>query len=234
MITASNKKYRTRLIEYNPLNPYVHHMVFLILRRLNMYSTCEYVISAVSKKQYPNDQNFNEYVFLGRSNVGKSSFINALTNTKMLARTSSKPGKTQTINFFLINKKFYFVDVPGYGYATHSFSKREDFGNYIEEYLKDNPNLKMAFLLIDTKVGPTKDDILMFQFLKFLKIKITLISTKCDKIGTTMLFKHKKMIKQKLEINDNQIIFTSSLTKVGMDQVRDLIEPTNNNDEKVN
>lgn len=189
-----------------------------------MYNSCEYIISAVSKKQYPNTKGLNEYVFLGRSNVGKSSFINALTNRKMLARTSSKPGKTQTINFFLIDEKFYFVDVPGYGYASQSMSSRENYGTYIEEYLKDNPNLKIAFLLIDTKVGPTKDDILMYQYLQFLNINIMIIATKSDKVRTTFLPKNKKMIKETLNIKDDQIIFTSAETKVGIDKVREIIQ----------
>ncbi len=112
-----------------------------------MFNECKYVISAVSKKQFPNENNLNEFVFVGRSNVGKSSFINALTNRKMLAKTSSKPGKTRAINFFLIDQKMYLVDLPGYGYASHSQSTRESFGNYIEEYLTDNSNLKAVFFI---------------------------------------------------------------------------------------
>ena len=188
-----------------------------------MYKSCEYIISAVSKKQYPNHQHLNEYVFLGRSNVGKSSFINALTNKKMLARTSQKPGKTQTINFFLIDNQFFLVDVPGYGYASRSISTRESFGTYIEEYLKDNQNLKIAFLLIDAKVGPTKDDILMYEYMRYLNLNIYIIATKIDKIGSTLLQKHKNNIIAKLDIPKDRLILTSSQTKYNMESVRELL-----------
>ena len=105
-----------------------------------MFKKCEYVISAVSRKQNPNISNVPEFVFLGRSNVGKSSFINFLVNRKLLARTSTKPGKTIAVNFYNIDDKMYFVDVPGYGYAARSFEQKDKFGGYIEEYLVDNLN----------------------------------------------------------------------------------------------
>jgi GTP-binding protein len=187
-----------------------------------MFDKCEYIISAVSKKQFPNQQGLNEYVFLGRSNVGKSSLINAITNRKLLARTSSKPGKTQTINFFLIDEKLYFVDVPGYGYAITSHEKRANFGDYLEEYLTENPNLKIAFLLVDTKVGPTKDDIIMHQYLQFLQIRTIVITTKADKIGITHLPRHLKMIKEKLKTD--QIIVTSTVSRTGIDKVIQLLD----------
>ncbi|HHU55440.1 MAG TPA: YihA family ribosome biogenesis GTP-binding protein [Acholeplasmataceae bacterium] len=187
-----------------------------------MFNKCEYIISAVSKKQFPNKTGLNEYVFLGRSNVGKSSLINAITNRKLLAHTSSKPGKTQAINFYLIDEKLYFVDVPGYGYASQSVSKRLDFGKYIESYLKNNPNLKIAFLLVDTKVGPTNDDILMYEYLKYLNINTTIIATKADKVGTTHLQKHIRNIKEKL--GDDNLIITSSLRKQGIDKIIKLID----------
>lgn len=192
-----------------------------------MFKNCEYIISAVSKKQYPNANNLNEYVFLGRSNVGKSSFINALTGRKMLARTSSKPGKTQTLNFYLIDNEFYFVDVPGYGYASRSMDSRLNYGSYIEEYLTNNHNLKIAFLLVDSKVGPTKDDILMCEYMKFLNLNIMIIGTKVDKVGTTSIYKQRKMIKEKLGINDNSLIMTSSQTKKGIEEIVEIIESKN-------
>ena len=188
-----------------------------------MFDKCEYIISAVNKKQFPNHNQLPEFVFLGRSNVGKSSFINALTNRKMLARTSSKPGKTQTINFFLIHEAFYLVDVPGYGYASRSRDDRLRYGEYIEAYLINNPNLKIAFLLVDTKVGPTNDDILMMNYLKHLALNIIVIGTKADKIGKTMLSKQKALIRNSLLVDDNTIILTSATTKQGFDQVITLI-----------
>ena len=159
-----------------------------------MFKSCEYVISAVSKKQFPNVNNLNEYVFLGRSNVGKSSFINALTNRKALAKTSSKPGKTRAINFFIIDEKMYLVDVPGYGYAAQSITTREDFGKYIEEYLK------------------------------YLNITVMVVGTKCDKVGTTQLIKHKKMISNTLGLSLDKIFLTSSEKKLGFDKIIELLE----------
>jgi GTP-binding protein len=188
-----------------------------------MYQSSEYVISAVSKAQFPNKNNSNEYVFLGRSNVGKSSFINSLTNKKMLARTSAKPGKTITINFYLIDKSFYLVDVPGYGYANRSKEMIGNFGAYIEEYLTNNPNLRIAFLLVDTKVGPTNDDIMMYNYLKHLNLQVRVIATKSDKVGTTKLIQHQKAIQTKLGISADDMILTSAVTKLGMDKLRNLI-----------
>lgn len=187
-----------------------------------MFDKCEFIISAVSKEQFPHRPGINEYVFLGRSNVGKSSLINAITNRKLLAHTSSKPGKTQTINFYLIDDKFYFVDVPGYGYASSSLSQRLNFGKYIEDYLQNNPYLKIAFLLVDTKVGPTHDDVLMFNYLKYLNLKIVVLSTKADKVGSTLIPRHLKQIREKL--NYDFIIATSSEKKLGIDKIIELID----------
>lgn len=189
-----------------------------------MFNESKYVISAVSKKQFPNINNLPEFVFLGRSNVGKSSFINALTNRKNLARTSSKPGKTITLNFYSIDDEFYFVDVPGYGYASRSFDLRANFGGYIDEYLYNNQNLKVTFLLVDTKVGPTEDDILMYNYLKHLNLNVKIIATKSDKVGTTRVLTHKKAIKEKLNIDNNNIYMTSSETRKGIDEIITLIK----------
>ena len=134
--------------------------------------SANYVIGGTKISHFPTD-NLPEVLFVGRSNVGKSSFINALCN-KTIARTSSNPGKTQVINFFMINDSFYFVDVPGYGYARVSKTKIEEFGKMIENYITNRVNLKAVFLLVDFKVGPTKDDILMYEFLKFYNKKIYL------------------------------------------------------------
>lgn len=187
-----------------------------------MFEKCQYIISAVAKEQFPNKKGLNEYVFLGRSNVGKSSLINAITNRKLLAYTSSKPGKTQTINFYLIDDQFYLVDVPGYGYASRSINQRVEFGKYIEDYLTNNPNLKHAFLLVDTKVGPTKDDILMFDYLQYLNIPTIIVTTKADKIGSTHLHRHLKDIKTKLGGYD-RIIDTSSVKKTGINKIIELL-----------
>ena len=189
-----------------------------------MFKKCEYVISAVKKEQYPNRNNLPEFVFLGRSNVGKSSFINAFTDRKMLAKTSSKPGKTRTMNFFLIDDEFYLVDAPGYGYANKSYGTRLDFGDYIEEYLHDNLNLKACFLLVDTKVGPTKDDVLMYEYLKYNNLNVCVIATKSDKVGTTLVSRHRNEISKKLNLEKNKIFMTSSLNKIGFDKIVEYVQ----------
>ena len=188
-----------------------------------MFETCEYIISAVSKKQYPNQNNLPEFVLLGRSNVGKSSLINALTNRKSLAKTSSKPGKTITMNFFLIDKNFYLVDAPGYGYASRGYGERQDYGKYIEEFLFDNPNLKTVFLLVDTFVGPTGDDCLMYEFLMYHNFKVKVIATKTDKVGNSKLYERKKNIYKKLNCTEDDVFYTSSEKKIGFDKISSYI-----------
>ncbi|MDY4146231.1 MAG: ribosome biogenesis GTP-binding protein YihA/YsxC [Bacilli bacterium] len=189
-----------------------------------MFETCEYVISAVNKSQYPNKDYLPEFVFLGRSNVGKSSLINALTKRKMLAKTSSKPGKTRTMNFFLIDKMFYLIDAPGYGYASRTYGERQDYGKYIEECLFENENLKVTFLLIDTLVGPTNDDLLMYEFLKYHNINTVIICTKTDKVRVTKLHERKKNVCEKLNCNSNDIIYTSSDKKTGFEKIEEIIK----------
>ena len=134
-------------------------------------------IVAVRRSQYPED-NKPEFLLVGRSNVGKSSFINTLIERKNFARTSSKPGKTQTLNFYLVNDAFYLVDVPGYGYASVSKDTQKKFGLMIEEYLKSRENLKHVFMLIDYRHKPTEDDVL-----KYYNLDITIVATKYDKIS---------------------------------------------------
>lgn len=184
--------------------------------------SANYIIGGTKSQHFPTD-NLPELLFVGRSNVGKSSFINALCN-KTIARTSSNPGKTQVINFFLINESFYFVDVPGYGYAKVSKTKIEEFGKMIENYITNRPNLKAVFLLIDFKVGPTNDDLLMYDFLKFYNKKIYIICTKSDKVNMSNKIKTKKNIISKLGIDEKDLLITSSEKKIGLDEIRNLIE----------
>jgi GTP-binding protein len=141
----------------------------------------EIVISAVSQKQYPED-GLPEIALAGRSNVGKSSFINKLIQRKNLARTSSKPGKTQTLNFYRINDAFYFVDVPGYGYAKVSKKEREKWGQMMEEYFRFRETLRAVLLITDIRHEPTKDDVQMYDYLKYYEIPVVIIATKLDKI----------------------------------------------------
>ena len=194
-----------------------------------MFNKCDYIISTTSRKQSPNVNNLPEFIFLGRSNVGKSSFINAITNRKMLARTSSKPGKTLTINYFSIDDKFYLCDAPGYGYASRSYGTRIDLGAAIEDYLVGNSNLKVVFLLIDTFVGPTKDDLLMYNYLMHYKLNVKIIATKSDKVGRSKVLQYKKAIYSKLECDPNNVILTSSQEKTGINDVVKIIEGYINN-----
>lgn len=184
------------------------------------------VMSAVRRSQYPTDEK-PEYLLIGRSNVGKSSFINTLVNRKNYARTSGRPGKTQTINFYNVNDEFYLVDAPGYGYAGVSKTKRNKFGLMIEDYLVNRENLKQVFLLIDFRHRPTNDDILMYNYLKYYKIPVTIVATKVDKIGITLQQKQRNAILDDLElvVGDDFIMF-SSVTKTGKEEVIKKIENT--------
>ena len=181
-------------------------------------------IIAVRISQYPEDKK-NEFLCLGRSNVGKSSFINTIINRKNLARTSSKPGKTTTLNFYLVNNSFYIVDVPGYGYAEKSKKQIEKFGIMIEEYLKQRPYLKHVFMLVDYRHKPTEDDVLMYKFLKYYNIPVTIVATKYDKVNRSLRDKQDDIIKSTLNpALGDEIINFSSLTKIGKERIYEIIE----------
>lgn len=183
----------------------------------------EFVTSAVNTLQLPTEDAV-EFMFCGRSNVGKSSFINMICNRKSLARTSSNPGKTQTLNLYLINKSFYFVDVPGYGYANVSKTVKATFGKMIENYIQNRTNLKMTFLLVDFRHKPTNDDVLMYNYLKHFNINVTVIATKADKVKNSERSKLKKIIIDALQLNDNdRLVITSSEKKEGLTEVLTII-----------
>lgn len=183
----------------------------------------EFITSAVNTLQLPTEDAV-EFMFCGRSNVGKSSFINMICNRKSLARTSSNPGKTQTLNLYLINKNFYFVDVPGYGYANVSKTVKATFGKMIENYIQNRTNLKMAFLLVDFRHKPTNDDVLMYNYLKHFNINVTVIATKADKVKNSERSKLKKIIIDALQLNDNdRLVITSSEKKEGLTEVLTII-----------
>lgn len=184
-----------------------------------MFSQSEYVIS---KPAYDQTLDDNPSIFmLGRSNVGKSSFINALLNRKNLARTSSTPGKTIALNYYLIDQRFYIIDAPGYGYARRSKSHQDTFYHMINDVLLNQKLLKTVCLLIDFKVGPTKDDLDVWEQLKQYKMPVVIIATKVDKIPKTKRYKKQKEIES---ILNHPIYPVSNATKLGFNPIMSYLE----------
>ena len=179
-------------------------------------------ISAVRVSQFPAD-NKNEFLLVGRSNVGKSSFINTLINRKNFARTSSKPGKTQTLNFYLINDYFYLVDAPGYGFAKVNKQLKDKFGLIMENYLEDRKNLKMVFMLIDFRHKPTDDDIMMYNYLMHYNIPVTIVCTKVDKVSKNSHEKQINIITKTLNVKKENLVLFSSVTKMGRQVINDIL-----------
>lgn len=178
---------------------------------------------AVRESQYPSE-NLPEFLLVGRSNVGKSSFINTLINRKNFAHTSSKPGKTQTLNFYNVNENFYLVDVPGYGYASVDKQTQAKFGLMIEEYLMNREALKRVFLIIDYRNKPMEDDLLMYNFLKYYHKEVTIVATKYDKVSQSKRAKIEKVLNSSFDLQDtDNIIYFSSVTKEGKDKVMNII-----------
>lgn len=184
-----------------------------------------YAISAVREEQYPTD-NLPEIALSGRSNVGKSSLINTLLGRKNLARTSGQPGKTQTLNFYLVNDDFYLVDVPGYGYARVSQKKRQQFGEMIQDYLETRANLQGLIILIDGRHDPTKDDIAMYDYALYLNLPILVVCTKIDKIKKNQRNQVISALSHKLDLeHDNVEVLTfSSVQKLHVKEVWQWIE----------
>ncbi|WP_368489883.1 ribosome biogenesis GTP-binding protein YihA/YsxC [Clostridium sp. BJN0013] len=184
----------------------------------------EFIISAVHPEQYPKDKRI-EIAFVGRSNVGKSSLINALTNRKKLVKVSGTPGKTRLINFFLINNEFYFVDLPGYGYAKVSKTEKKSWGKVVEDYLRDREQLKRVILLLDCRHKPTNDDITMYKWLKYYNYHTNIVATKVDKVSKNQLFKNLKIIKDTLKPEaEDEILTFSSLNKQGKEEFLKVLE----------
>jgi len=179
----------------------------------------EFVISAVRPNQYPDD-GLPEIALAGRSNVGKSSLINRMIQRKNLARTSSQPGKTQQLNYYRVNEEIYLVDFPGYGYARVSKKQREEFGVMIETYLRDREQLVLQLLVIDIRHEPSKDDVLMYEWLKYYEIPTCIVATKADKIPRSKWDKHLKVIKESLGAEkDIPVVLFSSETGLGRDEL---------------
>ncbi|MDD6416659.1 MAG: ribosome biogenesis GTP-binding protein YihA/YsxC [Lactobacillus porci] len=188
----------------------------------------EFAVSAVKASQYP-EGGLDEIALAGRSNVGKSSLINTLLQRKNLARTSSSPGKTQTLNFYRVDSDqadFYLVDVPGYGYAKVSKKQREEFGEMIQDYLETRAYLKGLILLIDGRHEPTADDIAMYDYAQYLNLPILVVATKMDKIKKNAFNKTEAAFRKHLNLNKDNVTFLpfSSVTKLNVDQVKDWIQ----------
>ena len=180
-------------------------------------------IVAVRASQYPED-NKSEFLLCGRSNVGKSSFINSLLGRKNYAHTSSKPGKTQTLNFYLCNDDFYLVDVPGYGYASVSKEQQKKFGLMIEEYIKTRENLKAVFLLVDFRHKPDQNDVLMYNYLKYYEIPTIIVATKFDKVKEKDKVKLEKILIETLNVQEeDKVVLFSSITKKGREEIYNLL-----------
>lgn len=187
-------------------------------------TSAEFLISAVSSKQYPNT-GFPEIALAGRSNVGKSSFINRLIGRKNLVRTSSKPGKTRTLNYYTINESFYFVDVPGYGYAKVSKTEREKWGKMMEEYFQEREVLQAVVLVVDGRHKPTADDVQMVEYIRYLEIPLIVICTKMDKITNNKQAQALKQMKKALPDGDYPVIPFSSVTGLNKEKVWDTLYP---------
>jgi GTP-binding protein len=179
-------------------------------------SFARFVKSAQQPDDYPRDQR-PEIAFCGRSNIGKSSLLNTLTNSRGLARTSSTPGRTQTINFFLVNDRLYFVDLPGYGYAKVAKKVRSGWGPMVENYLGNRPQLKLTLMLVDSRIPPTESDVLMKQWLDHYRIPNAVVLTKTDKISRNQL---KQVLQTSARtLNTKEIIPFSAVTLLGKDQI---------------
>jgi len=184
----------------------------------------EFITSAVKPDQYPTDNRL-EIAFVGRSNVGKSSLINSLTNRRKLVKVSRTPGKTRLVNFFLINNDFYFVDLPGYGYAKVSRVEKESWGAFIETYLVNRSQLKRIILLVDCRHKPTDDDKLMYNFIKHYGYDCTVVATKTDKLTKNELRKNIAMLKKELDLSgEDELLTYSSLNKQGKEELLENIE----------
>lgn len=187
-------------------------------------TSSKFVISAIRRSQYPTD-GLPEFMLVGRSNVGKSSFINTITNNKKMARVSNTPGKTRNLNFYLLNDSFYFVDVPGYGYASVSKKEHRKFGLMIEEYLEKRSNLVRTYLLVDLRHKPSDDDVLMYKYLKYYNLPVTIVATKADKISNNKREKAKSIILKTLELEKGDtFIVLSNVTREGKDKILNEIE----------
>lgn len=199
----------------------------MIIKNVNLETVCG-ITSTLP------DNPYMEFAFAGKSNVGKSSLINGLMNRKSLARTSAQPGKTQTINFYNINEAMYFVDLPGYGYATANEEVKAKWGKMIERYLHQSQKLRAVFLLIDIRHAPSGNDKIMYEWILNQGYKPIIIATKLDKINRSQIAKNIKIIKTTLEVVPDTIVIPySATTKQGREEIYDLLDSYLAEDETV-
>lgn len=190
----------------------------MVIKNVALETVCG-ITSKLPENEHP------EVAFAGKSNVGKSSLINALMNRKSLARTSAQPGKTQTINYYNVNDALYFVDLPGYGYAKVSQEIKAKWGKMIENYLKRSKQLKLVFLLVDIRHDPSENDRLMYDWVREMGFLPVIIATKLDKIGRSQIAKQVKLIKEGLKASkDTVVIPFSAQTKQGRDEIYALLD----------
>lgn len=183
----------------------------------------DFVKSAVYEKDYPEMLENIEFAFVGRSNVGKSSLINSITNRKKLAKTSKTPGRTQLINYFLMNHQFFIVDLPGYGFAKVPKSMKVEWGNTITRYLVSQRK-KLVFVLLDIRRIPSEDDLQMLTWLDENNVSFKIIFTKMDKVSNNEKFKCMKDIRKKIEFHNDDVLFHSSLSNKGREEILNFME----------
>lgn len=183
----------------------------------------EFVKSAVHEKDYPEHKGKLEFAFVGRSNVGKSSLINSITNRKKLAKTSKTPGRTQLINYFVINNDFYVVDLPGYGFAKVPKEMKKEWGDTMNRYLASHRG-KFVFVLLDIRRVPSEEDLEMLQWLDHYDVPFKIIFTKMDKVSGNEKFKCLKDIRKKIDFDNSDVLFHSSLSNNGKDEVLNFME----------
>ena len=190
----------------------------MVIKNVNLETVCG-VTSTLPQNSLP------EFAFAGKSNVGKSSLINGLMNRKSLARTSSSPGKTQTINYYNINNEMYFVDLPGYGYATANEKVKAQWGKLIEDYLHQSKQIRTVFLLVDIRHAPSKNDRIMYDWILDRGYQPVIIATKLDKIKRSQVAKQLKLICDTLDVVDDTIVIPySSLNKQGREEIYELLD----------
>lgn len=191
--------------------------------KIGKINIAEFITSAVDPKGYPVDNRF-EIAIVGRSNVGKSTLINTITNRRKLARVSCTPGKTRLINFFLINDDFYLVDLPGYGYAKVSRVEQAKWGEIVKKYLLNRPQLRSVILLLDIRREPNEDDLLMRKWIKYYGYETIVVTTKGDKVSKADINRSTSKIKKALNLGEDEIIINfSSVSKIGLDKVIQIV-----------